>query len=56
MTNKWSEVARLFYEKSGQKYFRTGKQCREHWMNHLDPSKEQYIISNLVENGIYRKI
>lgn len=29
---------RLFIE-SNRKYFRTPKQCRERWMNHLDPLK-----------------
>lgn len=29
---------RLFIE-STRKYFRTPKQCRERWMNHLDPLK-----------------
>jgi len=30
---------------SDHKYFRTGKQCREHWINHLDASKKQYYYN-----------
>jgi hypothetical protein len=39
--NRWNEVARLFYEQSDRRFFRTSKQCREQWLNHLDHSKLQ---------------
>lgn len=39
--NKWNDFARKLYEISEKKYFRTGKQCRERWLNHLDPNKKQ---------------
>ncbi len=36
--NKWNDIAKDLFIQSGKKYFRTGKQCREHWINHLDPT------------------
>jgi len=38
----WNEVARKMFMVSGEELFRTGKQCRERWLNHLDPSKQRY--------------
>ena len=35
--NKWNEIAKELFIRSGKKYFRTAKQCREYWINHLDP-------------------
>jgi len=37
--NRWNEIAKSLYILSNKKYFRTPKQCREHWINHLDPTK-----------------
>jgi hypothetical protein len=36
---KWHEVSKLLFQTSEKKYFRSPKQCRERWNNHLDPSK-----------------
>lgn len=36
---RWSDLGKALYIESGRKYFRTAKQCRERWLNHLDPSK-----------------
>lgn len=35
--NKWNEIAKDLFIRSDKKFFRTAKQCREHWINHLDP-------------------
>ena len=35
-TCSWTKVGESFHERSGHE--RTGKQCRERWYNHLDPS------------------
>ena len=32
-------MGKALYIESNKKYFRTSKQCRERWLNHLDPSK-----------------
>ena len=37
--NKWNEIAKVMFTRSRKKFFRTPKQCREQWINHLDPSK-----------------
>jgi hypothetical protein len=35
---KWKEIAIELNNRVGnQKLFRQGKQCRERWINHLDP-------------------
>lgn len=34
----WKEVALELYSKSGLGIYRQGRQCRERWVNHLDPS------------------
>lgn len=39
--NKWNEIAKCLYIKSDKKFFRTPKQCREQWINHLDPNKKR---------------
>jgi hypothetical protein len=36
---KWNEVSKELFQLSDKKYFRSAKQCRERWNNHLDPSK-----------------
>lgn len=36
---KWSDLGKYLFIESNRKYFRTPKQCRERWLNHLDPSK-----------------
>lgn len=36
--NKWNEIAKELFIISHKKYFRTAKQCREHWINHLNPN------------------
>jgi hemerythrin-like domain-containing protein len=38
-TAKWNEVAKELFLSSNKKYLRTSKQCRERWLNHLDPNK-----------------
>lgn len=32
-------MAKKLFIESNRKFFRTPKQCRERWMNHLDPVK-----------------
>ncbi|CAD8146516.1 unnamed protein product [Paramecium octaurelia] len=36
--NKWSQIAREIYKRSPNKIFRQPKQCRERWINRLDPN------------------
>lgn len=36
---KWNEIAKQLYMSSNKVYLRTSKQCRERWLNHLDPTK-----------------
>jgi hypothetical protein len=36
---KWTEIAKTLFVSSGKRYLRASKQCRERWLNHLDPSK-----------------
>ncbi|CAD8158185.1 unnamed protein product [Paramecium octaurelia] len=36
--NKWSQIAREMYKRSPNKIFRQPKQCRERWINRLDPN------------------
>jgi hypothetical protein len=36
---KWSDLGKYLFIESNRKFFRTPKQCRERWLNHLDPSK-----------------
>jgi hypothetical protein len=46
------------YIESNREYFRTPKQCRERWLNHLDPKKskdewelkEDYILISHVRS------
>ena len=35
---QWKEIANVLNARSGSEFFRHGKQCRERWNNHLDPS------------------
>ena len=35
---QWKEIANELNSRSGSEFFRHGKQCRERWINHLDPS------------------
>ena len=51
LVNRWNEVSRSFYERSGRALYRSGKQCREQWFNHLDSSKKQYISIDPAESG-----
>jgi Myb-like DNA-binding domain len=38
-SKKWKEIATELNERANnQKHFRQGKQCRERWINHLDPN------------------
>ena len=39
--NKWNDLARTLFKLSKGLYYRTGKQCRERWFNHLDPNTKQ---------------
>lgn len=39
MKNRWNWIARELFVRSGKQFFRNPKQCRERWMNHLDPTK-----------------
>ncbi|CAD8093324.1 unnamed protein product [Paramecium sonneborni] len=36
--NKWSQISREIYKRSNNKKFRQPKQCRERWINRLDPN------------------
>lgn len=40
---KWCNIAKQLQLKSGKTIFRIGKQCRERWNNHLDPTINRYI-------------
>ena len=33
----WKDIAKELNARTGFKYYRHGKQCRERWINHLDP-------------------
>jgi hypothetical protein len=33
---EWNEVAKTFYRISEGRFFKTPKQCRERWQNHLN--------------------
>jgi myb proto-oncogene protein len=35
---EWNKIAESFNSIMGENYNRTGKQCRQRWMNILDPS------------------
>jgi Myb-like DNA-binding protein FlbD len=48
------------FEDSEEQIFRTGKHCRERWLNYLDPSKERgewttedddYLLAKVHESG-----
>lgn len=39
---KWSEISKALYQESGKNYIRNGKQCREHWLNHVNPNVSKY--------------
>ncbi|CAD8161914.1 unnamed protein product [Paramecium octaurelia] len=36
--NKWSQIAKEIFKQSSTKVFRQPKQCRERWINRLDPN------------------
>ncbi|CAK78545.1 unnamed protein product (macronuclear) [Paramecium tetraurelia] len=36
--NKWSQIATTLNKRTGKSIHRNGKQCRERWNNHLNPS------------------
>jgi hypothetical protein len=38
---KWNFIAKELFVKSNKKFFKTPKQCRERWLNHLDPTKKK---------------
>ena len=38
---EWSSIAKEFFIATEEKYFRNAKQCRERWLNHLDPNKSK---------------
>ena len=53
-------MARSLFEQSDKQYFRSGKQCREQWLNHLDPEKKRgewdssedaLIVSFILKHG-----
>ena len=35
---EWSHVSREFFLRGDQTSYKSGKNCRERWLNHLDPS------------------
>jgi len=37
-TKQWKDIAKELNARTGFKHYRHGKQCRERWINHLDPS------------------
>jgi len=42
---KWKEIAfELNKKMEPNKVFRQGKQCRERWINHLDPTINRYFL------------
>lgn len=56
----WKEIAVELNARSGIGVFRQGKQCRERWINHLDPSikkggwseeEDLKILTNFIEVG-----
>lgn len=61
---KWKEIAIELNKRLGNlKVFRQGKQCRERWINHLDPAinryKRLYIDDSndiIGEHGLVKKI
>ena len=36
-TYNWNDIAKELFHSSSESFFRTAKQCREHWNNYLDP-------------------
>jgi hypothetical protein len=42
---KWNEIAKSLFGSSGRAFTRTSKQCRERWLNHLDPCKSKLAWS-----------
>ncbi len=53
-TKRWAEVATRMSERYGLQE-RTGKQCRERWHNHLDPSISKKPWSHEEEMTIFEK-
>lgn len=56
----WNDIARKMFEDSEEQIFRTGKHCRERWLNYLDPSKERgewtaedddYLLAKVHKSG-----
>jgi hypothetical protein len=37
-TKQWKDIAKELNARTGFKHYRHGKQCRERWINHLDPN------------------
>lgn len=57
---KWNEIAKVLFETSQGYFIRTSKQCRERWLNHLDPSKTKLswslvecklLLESVIEKG-----
>jgi transcription initiation factor IIE alpha subunit len=60
LRNKWNSIARELYILSEKKFIKTPKQCRERWLNYLDPSKvhspwafqeDLILLSSIRDNG-----
>lgn len=39
--SQWNDISKRIFFETGGKYYKTSKQCREHWFNHLDKSKKK---------------
>lgn len=57
---KWNEIAVELFLRSSKAYFRSSKQCRERWLNHLDDSikhekwseeEDKMLIGNVIKEG-----
>lgn len=57
---KWNEIAKSLFIVSEKRFIRTSKQCRERWLNHLDPSKTKLewslaeckaLVQSVIEKG-----
>ena len=57
---KWNEIAKTLFIVSEKRFIRTSKQCRQRWLNHLDPSKTKLqwslaeckaLVQSVIEKG-----